>query len=147
MDPALLSASAGLIGSLVGGASTFAASWLTQRGQLLTRTIVEQAIKREALYAEFIIEASKRFAEAWSHPAESPEVVAGLYSAVERMRLTSSNNVIAAADQVIRNLMDAYAASDRTFDDLRRQVIGEEFRDPLRDFSEACRVELRALRG
>jgi hypothetical protein len=62
MDPALLPAAAGLIGSFVGGVSTFAASWLTQRGQLLTRTIVEQAFKREALYAEFIIEASKRFA-------------------------------------------------------------------------------------
>jgi hypothetical protein len=63
------------------------------------------------------------------------------------MRLTSSNKVITAAELVIRHLMDAYAASDRTFDDLRRQVIGEEFCDPLRDFSEACRVELRALRG
>jgi hypothetical protein len=34
----------------------------------------------------YIVEASKRFADAWSHHAESPEVVAGLYSAIERMR-------------------------------------------------------------
>ena len=46
-------------------------------------------MKREALYAEFIKEASKRRAEAWSHQAESPEVIAGLYSGVERMRLFS----------------------------------------------------------
>jgi hypothetical protein len=75
----------------------------------------------------------KRFAEAWSHQAESPEVVAGLYAAVERMRLTSSNHVIDAAEQVIRYIIGAYAAPDRTFDDLRRQVFGEEFRDPLRE--------------
>jgi hypothetical protein len=147
MDPAILSATAGLVGSLVGGVSTFAASWLTQRGQLRTQTLVQQAVKREALYAEFIVEASKRFAEAWAHQAENPEVVAGLYSVVERMRLTSSDKVIDAADQVVRYIIDAYAAPDRTFEDLRRQVLGEEFRDPLRDFSEACRTELRALRG
>ena len=29
-------------------------------------------------------EASRRLAEAWSHHAESPEVIAGLYSAVQR---------------------------------------------------------------
>ena len=95
MDPAILSATAGLIGSLVGGVSTFAASWLTQRGQLRLQTLVQQAVKREALYAEFIAEASKRVAEAWSHQAESPEAIAGLYAAVERMRLTSSTEVIA----------------------------------------------------
>src|SRR5437016_2523517 len=116
MDPAILAATAGLIGSLVGGVSTFAASWLTQRGQLRLQMLVQQAVKREALYAEFIVEASKRVAEAWSHQAESPEAIAGLYSAVERMRLTSSAEVIAAAEEVIQQVIEAYAAPDLTFD-------------------------------
>jgi hypothetical protein len=34
MDPAILSATAALVGSLVGGVSTFAAYWLTQRVQI-----------------------------------------------------------------------------------------------------------------
>src|SRR3954470_24380078 len=104
MDPAILSATAGLIGSLVGGVSTFAASWLTQRGQLRLQTLVQQATKREALYAEFIVEASKRVAEAWSPQAENPEAFAGLYSAIERMRLTSSAEVISAAEAVITEI-------------------------------------------
>src|SRR5947209_9905021 len=145
MDPAILSATAGLIGSLVGGVSTFAASWLTQRGQLRVQTLIQQAVKREALYAEFIVEASKRLAEAWSHHAETPEVVAGLYSAVERMRLMSSSEVVSAAEQVIRHVLDAYAAPDLTFEDLRRSMRSEEFKDRLRDFAEACRIELYAL--
>jgi len=147
MDPAILSATAGLIGSLVGGVSTFAASWLTQRGQLRMQTLVQQAVKREALYAEFIAEASKRVAEAWSHQAESPDAIAGLYAAVERMRLTSSTEVIAAAEEVIQQVIEAYAAPDLTFDDLRRSLRGGEFRDPLRAFSEACRAELQAVRA
>ena len=147
MDPAILSATAGLIGSLVGGVSTFAASWLTQRGQLRMQTLVQQAVKREALYAEFIAEASKRVAEAWSHQAESPDAIAGLYAAVERMRLTSSTEVIAAAEEVIQQVIEVYAAPDLTFDDLRRSLRGGEFRDPLRAFSEACRAELQAVRA
>jgi hypothetical protein len=146
MDPAILSATGGLIGSLVDGVSTFAASWFTQRGQLRLQTLVQQAAKREALYSEFIVEASKRVAEAWSHQAESPEAIAALYSAHERMRLTSSDDVISAAEEVIQQIAEADAAPDMTFDDLRRSLRGGEFRDPLRNFSEARGAELYALR-
>ena len=111
------------------------------------QTLVQQAVKREALYAEFIAEASKRVAEAWSHQAESPEAIAGLYAAVERMRLTSSTEIIAAAEEVMRQVIDAYAAPDLTFEDLRRSLRGGEFRDPLRAFSEACRAELQSVRA
>ena len=40
MDPAILPAISGLIGSLIGGASTFAASWHTQRRQLRMHMLV-----------------------------------------------------------------------------------------------------------
>lgn len=146
MDPGILPAVSALIGSLVGGVSTFAASWFTQRGQARTQTLVQRAMQREALYAEFIIEASRRIADAWSHQAKNPEVIAGLYSAVERMRLTSSDTVVSTAEKVLRHIMDAYAAPDRTYDDLRMYIKAEEDYDPLRDFSAACRLELRALR-
>jgi hypothetical protein len=55
-------------------------------------------VNRQTVYAEFIIEASRRLTEAWSHHAEGPEVVAGLYSAAERMRLTSSAEVVHSAE-------------------------------------------------
>ncbi len=147
MDSAILSATAALFGSLVGGVSTLTASWLTQRGQLRAQTLVHEAVKREALYAEFIIEAARRLTDAWSHQAESPDVLAGLYSAIQRMRLTSSDDVIRNADQVIRQVIEAYAGPDQTFDELRRRAGTDEGIDPLRDFSAACRAELRALHG
>jgi hypothetical protein len=55
--------------------------------------------------------------------------------------------VIAAAEEVIQQVIEAYAAPDLTFDDLRRSLRGGEFRDPLRAFSQACRVELQAVRA
>ena len=147
MDPAILSASAGLIGSLIGGVSTFAASWLTQRRMLRTQTIMQHAMQRQALYSDFIVEASKRLTEAWNHQAEGPEVIAGLYSAVARMRLTSSSEIIKRAEQVIRHIIAAYADPNRTFDEFKQHVQDPEPADPLRDFTEACREELTSLRA
>ena len=62
MDPAILSATSALVGSLVGGLSTLAASWLTQRGQLRARNPGSRGGRSagETLYAEFIVEASKQ---------------------------------------------------------------------------------------
>jgi hypothetical protein len=146
MDPVILSAASALIGSLVGGLSTLAASWLTQRGQLRAQTLVHEAVKRETLYAEFIIEASKRLADAWAHQAQDPAVIAGLYAAVHRMRLTSSDDVVRIAEQVIRLVIEAYAAPDRTFAELRERLTKQDEHDLLNEFSEACRADLHALR-
>ena len=138
MDTAILSASAGLIGSLIGGASTFAASWLTQRRMLRTQTIMQHAMQRQALYSDFIVEASKRLTEAWNHQAEGPEVIAGL---------TSSSEIIKRAEQVIRHIIAACADPNRTFDEFKQHVQDPEPADPLRDFTEACREELTSLRA
>jgi hypothetical protein len=147
MDPAILSAASALTGSLIGGVSSLTASWLTHRRQFRAQTLIHEAVQREALYAEFIIEASKRLTDAWSHQAESPEVLAGLYSAMERMRLTSSTEIIRVAERVVRQVIDAYADANKTFDEVRELLRSDDWGDPLRDFAEACRTELRALRG
>jgi len=148
MDAAILPTAAALFGSMIGGTATFAASWLTQQRQLRIQTLAERALKLEAVYSDFIVEASKRITESWSQHAERPEVVANLYSALERMRLISSDGVVRAAESTILSVIDAYAAPDRTFDDLRQSLQGEErFRDPLRGFIDACLAELAELRG
>ena len=147
MDPAILSAMSGLIGSLIGGVSTFAASWHTQHRQLRIHMLVQEATKREVLYAEFIKEASKRLTDAWDHHAEGPEVLAGLYACMERMRLISSTAVVSAADQVIRKIIEAYADPNRTFEEMRKHLEDRSNAEPLRNFTEACKLELDALRN
>ena len=145
MDISLLPAVSALAGSLIGGISTLTASLMTQRRQFRAQALIQEATKREALYAEFIMEASRRRAEAWSHQAESPEVIAGLYSGVERMRLWSSSEVISKAEHVIHHVIDAYASPDKTFDELRQNMDAAVSHDPIKAFSEACRLELKAL--
>jgi DNA anti-recombination protein RmuC len=145
MNTAILSASAGLIGSLIGGVSTFAASWVTQHKLLGTQTRMQHARQRQKLYSEFIIEATRCLTEAWNHQAQGPEVVSNLYSAVERMRLVSSNRVVKCAEEVMRGVIAAYAESNRTIDELRQRVQqSSEEHEPLREFTEACRQELNS---
>ena len=97
MDPAILSATSALTGSLIGGISTFAASSITQRRQVRFHRLVEEITRRENLYSDFITEAAKLLSEAWSKHAEQPDVLAGVYASIERMRLISSTAVIDAA--------------------------------------------------
>jgi hypothetical protein len=145
VDHAILSAVTALVGSLIGGVSTFAAYWMSQRIQTHHRRLMQQAVIRETLYAEFIVEASRRLADAWSHGAEGPQVIANLYSAVQRMRLTFSSEVVSAAERVMQAILDAYAEPDKSFDELRQTIRGHRSREWLSEFSEVCRKELIVL--
>jgi hypothetical protein len=57
------------------------------------------------------------------------------------MRVSSSDDVIEAAEMVVRLIIKTYLSPNRTFADLA-DMINEM--DPLRNFSEACRRELRS---
>jgi Icc-related predicted phosphoesterase len=54
--------------------------------------------------------------------------------------------VIRVAEQVVRLLIQVYAAPVKTFDEFQEFVGSEDIRDPLKEFSKVCRGELRALR-
>jgi len=59
IDPALLSAIAALIGALMGGTASLIAAIYTQRHQDRLQRIAREIAKREMVYADFIMHASK----------------------------------------------------------------------------------------
>jgi hypothetical protein len=138
----LLPTAAALFGSLTGGVATLAGSWISQHRHLRAQARMQDLSTREVLYSEFIIEASRRLADAWNHEAEGPEVVANLFAALQRMRLNSSPEVVDAAKEVIRHVIDAYAAPGRTFQEARERIHKNDLPDLLSDFSDCCRREL-----
>jgi hypothetical protein len=146
MNAAVLSATSAPFGSLIGALTSLASAWLTQHPQVQIQQRTALATKREALYNEFIGEAAAQFVDAMSHQAESAEVVILLYAAIGRMRLTSSRDVIQAAEGVTRLIMDTYAAPNLTSQQMHAVGRGEKL-DPLAQFGEACRAELGILRG
>ena len=67
MEQAYFSALAALAGSVIGGATSLGASWLTQRTQVRAEEVAHDVARREDLYKDFIEEASKLYADALEH--------------------------------------------------------------------------------
>ncbi|HVN37308.1 MAG TPA: hypothetical protein VMW19_03925 [Myxococcota bacterium] len=144
MDTAVLSALSAILGSAVGGSATFATAWLTQRTEGRRASIEGEIRKREGLYVEFIAEASKLLMEVLDHQFESPQRLYPLYSILNRIRLRSSAEVLAAADDAITEILERCFGPNISPEELRKVVLDRPT-DPLKAFSEACRVELRTL--
>jgi hypothetical protein len=145
MEHSSVSIMAGLTGSLLGGMATFAASWFASRRQHHTQTSIQRAARHERLYAEFISEASRHLVSAWGHDMNCPESLADIYSALERIRLTSSGPVIGAAEAVMQQVVAAYSAPNKTYEELKRLAIRGEIASPLTEFIDTCRNEAHAL--
>ena len=60
------------------------------------------------------------------------------------MRALSSPKVVESAEQVNQTILDTYLVPNKTFPQLR-EMINSRSIDLLRDFSEACRVELLSM--
>jgi hypothetical protein len=146
IDTAYLSAVSALAGSAIGALASLATSWLTQHSQTrVTRRLQDQA-RREALYGEFIREASKLFADAFEHDLDDPAKLVQLYATVSTIRLFGQKQTLEEAEKVISLIGATYFAPNkdlRVFADITRA--GEL--DPLFAFSKACREELKLARA
>ena len=98
--------------------------------------------EREKLYGIFVEEAVHLFVDSIQRSEIDPVKIMRLYSKVAHIRLTSTAQVLHAAEEVGRRLFEAY---ERPPDDpaevLARYANGEDNLDPLREFTEACRQE------
>ena len=146
MDTALLGALSAVLGSLVGGSASVATTWMAQKTLNRREVLREELRKREALYGEFIGECAKLFMDAFTHNLEKPESLLPVFALINRIRLCASREVLAEAERMLTRLTDQYFAKNLTVEDLR-QLAHTEQADPLRDFGEACRAELKSLRG
>jgi len=146
MDSTLITAVAAACGSLMGGAATSLTTWMTQRTQRVSAEREEKLRHREALYGEFIAEASRLTMEALCHSLERVDTFVTLYGITGRIRLVATNPVLAAAEACSRQIVDLYAKPNMTVEQIR---LGFESGglDPIKDFSVACRKELFEIGG
>ena len=142
MNPAYISAVSALAGSVIGGFTSLGASWLTQRTQVQAQQRASDYSRREALYGHFIEEASKLYADAYEHDEAKMSTLVNLYAMIGKMRMFSSPAIVDAADKVARVIIQTYLGPNKTFRDVR-EILDNEAMDPLREFSNACRQELR----
>ena len=146
MDTTWVSALSGVLGSLVGGSMTVASAWITQKTLGKRELLREEIRTREALYAEFLGECATRLVDAFAHRLETPQTLVPLYALINRIRLSASRPVLIEAEHLLTRLTDQYFSGPLTVEEVRQLARSEEA-DPLKAFGEACRVELKALRG
>ena len=142
MEANLITALAGVLGSISGASAAIATTWIAQKGQTVRERAKSETRKREILYGDFITEVSQRLANAFDHSLDSPETLVKLGAVLGRIRLVSSDAVLTAAEECFERIVDLYAKPNRTIDQLVTTLHSAEF-EVLKDFSAACRVELR----
>lgn len=143
MDPAYLSATAALCGSVVGGLTSALTTWVSQRTQAKAALIAREISRRDELYKEFITAASRAYGDAVvSNDPEISDLIA-LYAMVCRMRVQSSPQTVACAEKVMDLTINTYLAPNRTILELN-ELLGKNKSeiDLLKEFSEAARRDL-----
>ena len=145
MDVAYVSALSALAGSVVGSLTSGFTTWLSQRAQARAGRLAHEMSRREELFKDFIVAASKAHGEAIVSNEPKLEELIALYSMVSEMRVMSLPRTVECADQVMRATIDTYFAPNKTIRELHELVQSGTGIDPLKDFSEAAREELHAF--
>jgi hypothetical protein len=144
MDSAWISAFSAVMGSLVGGFTSFVTSYATQRNQYRRDFLGKQFTQRETLYSEFINEAARPSIESLDSHMEKASGLVTIYALHNRIRLNASEQVVQAAQHTIENIVEAYKRPNLTAEEIRKGAY-LDIEDPLKQFGEACRNELNTL--
>ena len=150
MDVAYVSALSAFAGSVVGGLTAGITSWLGLRAQARAGQFAREMSRRDDLYKDFIVAASKVWGEAiLSNEPQMQELVA-FYAMISRMRAVSLPRTLACAEKVVDATIDTYFAPNKTIRELHEMVKrgGSEKAagiDPLKEFSDLARAELQAF--
>jgi hypothetical protein len=146
MDVAYVSAMAALVGSVVGGLTSSGTTWLSQRAQARAGQMAHEMELREDLYRDFIIAASKAYGDALLNSEPQIAELVSLHAMISRMRIVSLPGTIACADKIMLTIIDTYFSPNQSVRELRDLIKVGAGIDPLRDFSEVAREELRLFK-
>ena len=148
MDAPLITAMAGVFGSLVGASASIGTTWLTKRTEIVRTTAERKLRERESLYNQFLTEASRVAVHALTHSFEGPDQIVALYGILSRIRLVASNAVVREGEMCCMRILAMYGKPSMTVDELRGVIATANDLaelDPLKAFSNACREELRVI--
>jgi cell division septum initiation protein DivIVA len=142
-NPATISALAAIFGSLTGALASSVSTWITQRHQDRRDLLAKRIFHREQLYSDFISESARAMADAMEHNFRDLSKLIPTYAALGRIRVSSSNEVLASAERVVDRIMTTYSGPNLTPEEIQSMAARHE--DPLRDFSNICRREIDSL--
>jgi hypothetical protein len=144
MDAALFSALVALAGTVVGGLTSGFTSWLNQRAQTKASLLAHALSRREELFKDFIVLASRSYGGALMSSTPQLQELVELYGMISRMRIICSLHLVACAEEVMAETIAAYSTPDRTVSEVHDMLRSGTGIDPLKDFAEAARTELQS---
>jgi hypothetical protein len=145
MDVAYISGLSALAGSVIGGLTSGMTAWLNQRSLAKAGQLANDRTRRQELYKDFILAASKTYAEALVVNDPKIEKIIALYAMISRMRAMSSPDIVTRAERVLLETTGAYFQPNRTVEELRELIRTGTGVDPLRAFAVAVREERERL--
>jgi len=146
MDTVIVSALAGIFGSLSGGSASVATTWLAHNRRSKREARLAEVAKREALYGEFINECSTRIMDSLERNLDKPETLLSIYALLNRIRLCASDAVLTQAVELVRFIVEQYFSPNVSIEEFHQRVHNGHI-DPLKAFSEVCRRELLAMQA
>jgi hypothetical protein len=136
---------AALMGTVIGGLTSFVTSWATQASQARAQRVAAERAKREELYGRFLDAIARLYAHAVAEEKVDYGKLVEIFALKGRIGLRASEPVKAATDHSIKFLVDLYIAPKRSVADVRA-MMDDAKADPLSQFAERCREELDGLR-
>jgi len=143
INSGIITALAAIAGSLVGALGSAVATWITARHQDRRDLLGKQIERREALYSDFIGESARLLVDAMQYNVSDLQKLIPVYALLSRIRLSSSEPVLQTAENVIKTIVNTYPQPNLTADQIESQAMNGQ--DPLRQFSDTCRIELELL--
>lgn len=107
--------------------------------------LAHEMSRREDLYRDFIVAASKAYGLAIGSSEPQIADLIALYAMISRMRIISSAHTVECADRIMHITMQTYRSPNMTVAELEELMKSGAALDPLKEFSEAAREELRSL--
>ena len=147
MDNSIVAAISAILGTTVGGLSTFATTLLNQRYAMRRDVLAKDLANREQLYSEFLKEVGNLYLDSvyrtLDDTPQQPSLIA-MYSLVGRIRMISSEAVLTSAEKVAEDIVECYKRPPTTFQEFHKSW---EESNPWHEFTKACRAERQSMLG
>jgi hypothetical protein len=143
----LIPAFAAILGSTVGGLTTFATTFLTQRYNARRDMREKDLANREKLYSEFLTEIADLYVDSLNRTLSDvgkPAAFVAAYALLGRIRMISTEAVLKSADRVIEDIIEAYNRPPISIQELKK-LTDQRPADPWHEFAQACRAEREVL--
>jgi hypothetical protein len=147
MDSSIITAFSAILGTAVGGLTTFATTFINQRYAVRRDILAKDVANREQLYSEFLKEVGNLYLDSLNRTlddASQQTSLIAMYSLIGRIRMISSEAVLTSAEKVAEDIVESYKRPPMSFQEFQQSW---EASNPWHEFTKACRAERQSMLG